>query len=86
MLVASSVISGWWFGCPGSRTPPSQGALALSATAPGVKEGETQEMCGLVSPPAFGAEIPVRGEKRSESYSQCINGRVVTCHFDGEIE
>lgn len=80
MLVASSVVSRGWFGCPGSWTPPSQGALALSATTPGVKERERQELCGLVSPPAFGVEIPVRGKKRSESYSQCING-----HFDREI-
>lgn len=64
VLVAGSVLSRWWFGCPGSCTPPSQGALALPATAPGIREGERQETCGSASPPVFGFEIPVSVEKK----------------------
>lgn len=47
---------------------------------------------GSCIPPSRGAgeardgdEIPFRGTKRFESYSQCKNGHVMICHLDREI-
>lgn len=70
---AGSGISRWWFGCLRPCAPPSRGALALPATAQGIK------MPLLLT---LWLRFLLGGEKTDEFCSQCQNGHLMTCHLD----